>query len=138
MSFANFYQSGGVLMHLVTILSIAGVVMIARRIRRVRSAFADPSRARGLLAIPDSLTVTMIVGALATGLLATCMGWMEAAAAVSTVPPEMQFEAWIRGNQILIIPMVWALMCSIPLVLGHGGLRHFETRLRAALDEARA
>ena len=132
MTFPNFYQAGGVLMHVITLLSLVALVAVGRRIRRLRAAFANPSAARERLARP-SMTVTAIVTAIAVGVLGTLMGTMEAAAAVTTVPPDMQFPAFMRGLMILVIPGIWALMCTIPLMLAHGGLRSFESRLQRAL-----
>ncbi len=131
MNFITFYQSGGVFMHVITLLSIVALVAVGRRIRRLRTAFAEPARARALLET-ESLGGTATRTALAVGALGTLMGAMEAAAAVGTVPPQLQFPAFMRGLMILVIPGIWALMCTIPLMLVHGGLGSFEGRLRRA------
>jgi uncharacterized membrane protein len=138
MNFAIFYQSGGLFMHAITLLSIVGTILLVRRIRVVRAAFRQPTAARELLGRRDSLTLTTIVAALGFGALGCLMGAMEAAAAVATVPPAMQFAALLRGASILFIPGAWALMCALPLVLAHGGMRHVEHRLRYALDVGHA
>lgn len=138
MNFTTFYQNGGVLMHAITLLSVVAVVLIARRVRRLRTAFAKPADARELMSRPDAMTTTALWTAVALGALGTLMGMMEAAVAVSTVPPDMQFSALMRGLSILVIPGIWALMCTIPLTLAHGGLLSFEGRLRHALGTGKA
>jgi ABC-type amino acid transport system permease subunit len=136
MNLSEFYQSGGVLMHVVTLLAVVAVARIARRFRSVRAALRGPEHARARLAGADALTPAVIAAMLLAGVLGTATGLMEAAVAVGTVEPAHMLEALMRGTSILVIPVIWSTMLAIVLVLVHGVLRHAEVRIARALGVA--
>ena len=128
MSFGQFYQSGGVLMHAVTFLAIVAAASGIRRIRALRRALARPDPAAAVR-LGDALAGPLLHALVLCGVLGTAMGTMEAAAAVASVPANQAFLAFMRGLSILVIPLAWSVMLAIPLVLVHGGLARIERRL---------
>lgn len=135
MDFGQFYQDGGVFMHVITLLTIITGIGLVRRATTIRRTFRDPNeqlaRLRsGGVAFPSLAAAIVMVGTLATGL-----GWISVQAAVQTVPGDMAFLAASRGYGIAAYPLVWSLLCAVPLTLGHGALRHFEQRLRGLIEK---
>lgn len=137
MDFAQFYQHGGVFMHVITLLSfIVGGVML-RRAGTIRRTFQDPKQQLDRLRRGNVLTPALLVTTVMVGLLGAGLGMMAVDAALQTVPAEHMAMAQARGEQIAMYPLIWSLVCAVPLTLGHGLMRYFEVRLRD-LIEARA
>lgn len=135
MDFGQFYQDGGVFMHVITLLTLIAGGGLLRRAATVRRTFRDPkeqlARLRsGGVAFP-SLTAAIVMA----GFLATGLGWISVQAAVQMIPPDMAFLAASRGYGIAAHPLVWSLLCAVPLTLGHGALRFFEHRLRGLIEK---
>jgi hypothetical protein len=134
-SFSEFYQHGGVFMHVVTLLSlIVGGVML-RRAGTIRRSFRDPKEQLFHLRRGDVLTPALLATMVMAGVLGTGLGWIEVHAALRTVPAEQWAMAQSMGGQIATYPLVWSLACAVPLTLGHGVLRYFEERLRALIEK---
>lgn len=131
MTFSQFYQQGGVFMHLITLCVIGGVVSIALRTRDARRTMVAPHRPT---ALDGGTTPWLIAAGLMFGVAGTLMGVIELGAALRTIPLESWPIALSRGGQITVYPLTWAMLAFAPLVLVHGALRHFERRMRAALD----
>ena len=111
-SFGNFYLSGGLHNHLVTIafgVAVASLIF-ARRGDRPTRWLDTSSRA--------------LVACLGLGALGTAQGIIEIGAAVATVKPEMAALAATRGFGVAIIPLVWSLMCVLPLWIVSAVARH--------------
>ncbi|MCA9711689.1 MAG: hypothetical protein KDK70_37990 [Myxococcales bacterium] len=134
-SFSEFYQDGGVFMHVITVFAFICCTQLLRRVGTIRRTFRDPGEQLLRLRRGDVLTPTLIVAGLLTGIAGTSLGWIEANAAIRTVPFEHWPMAASRGMQIASYTLVWSLLCAVPLVLGHGVLRHFEERLRVLIEK---
>lgn len=134
MSFVQFYQDGGVFMHVITLFALVCAGLLVRRTGTIRRAFRDPHQQLMRLRRGDVLTPTLVVACLLAGAAGTGLGWQSVNAALRTIPYEQWPMAASLGLQITTYPLVWALLCAIPLVLGHGVLRHFEHRLRVLIE----
>lgn len=135
MDFSQFYQDGGVFMHVITLLSLFAGVRLVGRVVGIRRTFRDPSEQLARLRRGDSLTVALIATIVLVGGLGTALGWTEVHAALQTVPTEMWAMAFSMGAKICAYPLVWALLLAVPLTLGHGVLAHFEGRLRSLVEK---
>ena len=131
MTFAQFYQQGGVFMHLITLCVIGAVASIALRTREARRSMVAPHRSKA--ALDGGITPWLLAAGVMFGLGGTLMGFIELCAALRTIPVESWPLALSRGAEISVYPLTWAMMCLAPLALVHGGLRHFERRMKAAL-----
>lgn len=136
MEFAQFYQEGGLFMHVVTLLSLVTGARLLRRGGGIRRMFRDPLSQRARLRWGDPLTPALVAAVVLAGMLGSVLGFAEVHAALQTVPPELRALAQSRGSQIAVIPLVWALMIAIPLTLGHGVLAYLEVRLRGLVDKS--
>jgi hypothetical protein len=137
MEFAQFYPEGGVLMHIVTLLSLIAGVRLFARMGGLRRMFRDPKAELPRLRRGDPLTPALVAAVVLTGALGAASGWIEVHAALQTVPEEMWARAFSLGSQIAIYPLVWGLVCAVPLVLAHGVLAYLEGRLQGLVDEKR-
>ena len=137
MEFAQFYQDGGVLMHVVTILSLIAGARLFVRMGGIRRMFRNPKAELPRLRQGDPLTPALVAAVVLTGMLGSASGWIEVHAALQTVPEDMWARAFSLGSQIAVYPLVWGLMCAVPLVLAHGVLAYLEGRLRGLVDEKR-
>jgi hypothetical protein len=138
MEFSQFYQEGGIFMHVVTLLSLVTGARLLRRAGGIRRTFRDPAAERSRLRWGDPLTPALVATVVLAGMLGTVSGFGEVHAALLTVPPEVYAMAQSRGSQIALYPLSYALMLAIPLTLGHGLLAYFEARLRGLIDEQAA
>jgi len=130
MTFSQFYQQGGVFMHLITLCVIAGVSSLVLRARDARRTMSTPQRPT---ALDGGTTPWLIAAGLMFGVAGTLMGVIELAAALRTIPMESWPMALSRGGQITVYPLTWAMLAFGPLVLVHAGLRHFEGRMKAVV-----
>jgi len=133
--FPEFYQHGGVFMHVLTLLGIATSVLLVRRIGGIRRTFRDPSEQVARLRRREVLTPTFICAMLLCGVLGTSMGLISVTALVPTVDPSRIIAAMMMGGSIALYPLVWSLLLAVPLTIGHGVLRHFEERLRVLIEK---
>lgn len=138
MEFSQFYQDGGVFMHVVTLLSLVAGIRLVRRAGGIRRTFRDPRSERARLRWGDPLTPALVACTVLVGMLGAVLGLSEVQAAISTIPPELHSIAEARGSQIAVYPLTWALMLAIPLTLGHGVLAYCEARLRGLIDKQAA
>jgi hypothetical protein len=134
MEFAQFYQEGGVLMHAVTLLSLIAGVRLLRRASGIRRTFRDPASQRARLRRGDPLTPALVAAVVLVGALGTVSGWVDVHAALRTVPTDQWAMAFSFGSQIAAYPLLWGLLCAVPLTLGHGVLALIEARLRGLVD----
>ena len=65
--FSQFYQDGGVFMHVITLLGIIASVMLVRRVSTIRRTFRDPNEQLMRLRRGDVLTPTLICAAVLCG-----------------------------------------------------------------------
>lgn len=135
MELSQFYQAGGLFMHVVTLLSFVAGARLVRRAGGIRRTFRAPTAERSRLRWGDPLTPALVATLVLAGMLGAVSGFSEVHAALQTVPPELQAAAESRGSQIAVIPLEWALMLAIPLTLGHGVLAYLEARLRGLIDK---
>jgi len=133
--FSQFYQDGGVFMHVVTLFSIISGVLLIRRVGTIRKTFRDPNEQLMRLRRGDVLTPTLICAAVLSGALGTALGWISVFAAVPTVAPEQMHLAAMMGAKIATYTVAWSLLCAVPLTIAHGVLRHFEDRLRVLIEK---
>lgn len=103
--FAEFFQSGGVFLYVVSLLGVAGIAAgIAAVVDRRR---------------PVALACIGIGAAcLIAGGLGTYLGIEEAKHAVTMVSAEHRAEALTRGISIAMNTTVWAGLLSAPALLG--------------------
>lgn len=134
MDLAQFYRDGGVFMHVVSLFTIIGGALLVRRVGTIRRSFRDPHEQLLRLRRGDDLTPTLIVTGLLAGAAGTGLGWLSVTAAIRTVPYDQWPLAASMGVQVASYPLVWSLLCAVPLVLGHGVLCHFEQRLRVLVE----
>jgi hypothetical protein len=137
MEFAQFYQEGGVLMHLVTILSLIAGARLFARMAGIRRMFRDPKSQLPVLRRGDALTPALVAAVVLSGALGAVSGWVDVHMALQTVPEEMWTRAFSMGSQIAVYPLLWGLTCAVPLVLTHGVLAYLEGRLQGFVDEKR-
>jgi hypothetical protein len=135
MEFAQFYQDGGVLMHLVTLLSLIAGARLLARAGGIRRMFRDPASQLPRLRRGDPLTPALVAAVVLVGALGSVSGWVEVHAALQTIPEEHWARAFSMGSQIAVYPLMWGLMCAVPLVLGHGVLAYLEGRLRGLVEK---
>ena len=134
MEFSQFYQEGGMYMHLVSLLSLAAGPRLVLRAGGIRRTFRDPKGERSRLRWGDPLTPALVACTVIAGMLGAVFGFVDVQAALLTVPPEVYAIAEARGSQIAVYPLSWALMLALPLTLAHGVLAYCETRLRGIID----
>ncbi len=135
--FPEFYQQGGVFMHLITLLTLASAGLLAKEalgirglVRRVTAGKPPPA------ATEDRLTLAFIIGALMFGLLGATFGIIETCAALRTVPPEHHTLALMRAIPIALSPLAWSLLLAAPLVIGRAVVGTVDARLRALAARA--
>jgi hypothetical protein len=111
-NFLEFYQNGGLFMHLITVGAAIALTAVLLHGRARRMGADDPK----LLRIADRFAA-LCVG---LGVLGLVFGLIEMGAALSRIDPEtidavrlMQVAA--RGGAIAPIPLGWGLMCAIPI-----------------------
>lgn len=115
-NFAEFYASGGIFMHAVSLTAVAALVAVLLHGRARRLGDDDPKYLR----LADRLLV-LCVG---LGLLGSVMGLTEVFMAVSTVAAEAHSSALAHGMSIVPTPMSWALLCAIPVWITSTVQRH--------------
>lgn len=135
MEFAQFYQEGGMFMHVVTLLSLVAGGRLLHRASGIRRTFRDPKAERSRLRWGDPLTPALVACMVLTGMLGAVLGLGEVQAALLTIPPELYAMAEARGSQIAMHPLTWALVVAIPLTLAHGVLAYLEARLHGLIDK---
>ncbi|MEM6296809.1 MAG: hypothetical protein AAGA54_36420 [Myxococcota bacterium] len=130
-NFLQFYQQGGVFMHLITLFTLAATVLIAMQGLGLRDlARATLQGTQPPASATDGLTRGLMVAAVLIGVLGTMFGLMEIAGALQTVPEAARGNALLRALPIALTTMTWSLMCIIPLVLARAALHSAEVRLR--------
>lgn len=135
--FPEFYQQGGVFMHLITLLSLASAGLLARSAVGIRGLVHRVTAGKPAPAAPDDrLTLAFIVGALMFGTLGTTFGFIETCAALRTVPPEHHMMALMRAVPITLTPLAWSLLLAAPLVIGRAVVGTIDARLRALAARA--
>jgi len=135
MEFAQFYQEGGVLMHVVTILSLIAGARLLSRAAGIRRMFRDPKAELPRLRRGDPLTPALVTAVVLAGMFGSVSGWIEVHAALQTVPQDQWLMAFSLGSQIAAYPAMWGLMCAVPLVLVHGVLAYLEGRLQGLVEK---
>ncbi|MGH1343353.1 MAG: hypothetical protein ACRBN8_17465 [Nannocystales bacterium] len=130
-NFGQFYQQGGVFMHLITLFALASTGLLAARavrlrrlVRRVTSGTPPPPPEH------EGLILGLMVAAGLAGALGATFGLIETCAALQTVPPEHHVRAVTRAIPLALSPFAWSLMLVTPLVLGRAVVGTLEARLR--------
>ncbi|MGB1277870.1 MAG: hypothetical protein ACPG77_19145 [Nannocystaceae bacterium] len=111
--FINFYLSGGSFNHYVTIGFGVAVAALFFYKRGGGSKWLGTCE-RALMAC------------IGLGLLGVLCGLIDVGAAVPTVPAVDAARATAAGNAIAVIPLIWALLGSIPLWAVCSVFRHRE------------
>ena len=130
-NFAQFYQQGGVFMHLITLFALTSTGLLASRavrlrglVRRVTAGKPPPP------AEHEGLILGLMVAAGLAGALGATFGLIETGAALRSVAPEHQMMALARALPIALSPFAWSLLLLIPMVLGRAVVGAVEARLR--------
>ncbi|MEM7153990.1 MAG: hypothetical protein AAF799_14160 [Myxococcota bacterium] len=134
MNFGQFYQDGGVFMHVITLLSIFTAAGLLHRCGAIRGGSRGPRERLVKLSRTGAVAPSMLAAIVMVGLLGTSLGWVSVNAALPSIDPEHWDIASARGYKIVPYPLVWSLICAAPLTLAHGLLRHFEQRLRGLVE----
>lgn len=111
----QMYQDGGIIMHVITVLSAFAVVLLVR---------AGAWARRGVARRSPGAVLHLVVAVVFAGVFGVVEGFQQVFAALSTVPPEHQARAMARGASIAVIPLGWAMVCATVLVLWHGLVHH--------------
>jgi hypothetical protein len=114
--FFQFYSSGGVFMHAISLLAVMAVTALFLDARARRLGDEDRSRLR--------LADRLILLGVANGLLGLLMGSIDMGAALGTIPPEEYDRAFARCMTIVSNPLVWSLMLAIPITMASTVQRH--------------
>ncbi len=133
MDFVQFYQHGGVFMHVITLITVVAIVTLARRMGAVRRGLRAPAPPPAWRPATGA-TPTLVAATVMLGVLGVAMGWVEMMKALQTVPAESWAAALVRSLDIVSYPLVWSLMCATPVLLAHAVVRHHEDRLRGRLE----
>ncbi len=130
-NFSEFYQQGGVFMHLVTLLALASSgLLLARAVRmrvlarRITAGKPPPPPEH------EGLVLGLVVAAGLAGALGATFGLIETCAALRSIAPEHHMMAVARAVPIALSPLAWSLLLITPLVLARAVLGAVEARLR--------
>lgn len=134
MDFGQFYQDGGVFMHVITLLTIFTGAGLLRRCGAIRGSNRDPREQLAKLSRSGAVAPSMLAAIVLVGVLGTSLGWVSVYGALATIDPEYFDIASARGSRIAMYPLVWSLICAVPLIFTHGILRGFEQRLRGLVE----
>ena len=124
--FSQFYASGGVLMHAITLTAVAATTVLFLDARARRLGDDDPKR----LCLADRLLLRCV----GIGLIGTSMAATELCAALSMAPTEQYFAVLARGGAIVPFTLTWSLMLAIPLWIAGTVMRQ---RAPAVIERAR-
>ncbi len=113
--FLEFYSNGSVFNHLVTLFCLAALTATGMHAFGPRRA-GDPQ----LLRLAERFAAIGV----AAGALGVLFNLVEMGAALATVPAELAEQASSRAMTIVPIPLIWALMCAIPVWVVTACLRH--------------
>lgn len=113
--FIEFYSNGSVFNHVITLFLLAALTAAAMHILGPRRA-GEPHLLR--------LAERFVGIGVATGVLGALFGVIEMNYALGTVPVEMAEAASHSAMTIVPIPLIWALMCAIPVWITTSCLRH--------------
>ena len=129
--FGQFYQQGGVFMHLVTLLSLAAAGILATHAVRLRTLAKRVLAAKPAGESVDfGLVGGLTLAAIMSGVLGATFGFMELAGALRTIPAAQHDAALLRALPLAVTPFAWALMLGTPLVLGRAVVSSIDNRLR--------
>lgn len=115
-NFSAFYQSGGVLMHPITLTAVVALTALFLDARARKLGDDNPRRLR--------LADRLLIFCVGIGLIGTTMNVTELFAALSMAPPERYFEALARGGAIVVFPLTWSLMLALPLWIATSVMYH--------------
>lgn len=109
--FFEFYTSGGVLMHAITLTALFAIATLVLDARARKLGDDDPRRLR----LADRLVV-LCVG---IGVVATARSVVDLFAVLGMVlerdTPAVALAALARGGVIVPAPLIWSLMAALPL-----------------------
>ncbi|HLT35352.1 MAG TPA: hypothetical protein VK034_03680 [Enhygromyxa sp.] len=114
--FSQFYASGGVFMHPITLTAVVAITVLFLDARARKLGDDGPKRLR----LADRLVI-LCVG---IGLIGTTMGVTELCAALSMAPSDRDFELLARGGAIVPNTLTWSLMLALPLWIAITVMRH--------------
>jgi hypothetical protein len=107
--FFAFYQMGGAFNNFVSLFALGAFAVVVAHVFLPTSARA-PLR---LLQLADRMVALCVVA----GVLGTLFNLMDLGAALAEVEAGLILQAGSRGLTIVPIPLIWSLMCAIPLWL---------------------
>lgn len=113
--FSYFYQCGGVFNHVVSLFCLAALTTLIMHASGRQSAGEQPYLRLG---------ERFIALGVASGVLGTLFGVMEMSAALAVIDEAMTQAASNRAMGIVPIPLVWSLLCAIPLWVATTIMRH--------------
>ncbi len=115
--FLVFYVSGGLFNHAITIglgVAVAALVFYLRANQR-----GDAGGSSWLL-VCDRALLTCV----GLGLLGSSFGAIDASAALASAPPEAMMPAAAQAAGLVVIPLAWALLGSIPVWIASTVFQH--------------
>ncbi len=114
--FSQFYASGGVFMHAISVVAVAATTVLFLHARARSLGDDDPKRLR----LADRLLVVCV----GLGLLGSLFGMIDMAAALTSVEAEQFSLGLARGMRLVPVTLCWALMVSIPIWIASTIQRH--------------
>lgn len=114
--FFDFYQFGGMFNNVVSLFALAALATLVMYCAGPRRTGTEPA----LLRLTERLTALGV----AAGLLGTLFGVIDMSGALATISADMFLPAMNRGMALVPIPLIWSLLCAIPLWLATTCLRH--------------
>ena len=111
-NFMQFYQTGGLFMHVISLGATAALTSVVLYGRSRRMGVDKPAH----LTLADRLASVCV----AVGVLGAVFGFIEMCYALSMIDPEKFRTAAARASGIVVIPIAWSLMCAIPIWVASG------------------
>ena len=125
-NFMEFYQNGGVFMHVISLGATVALTSVLLYGRSRRMGVDKP----GHLSLADRLAGVCV----AIGALGAVFGFIEMCYVLSIIEPEAFRRAAARASGIVVVPVAWSLMCAVPIWIAtsvHRARAEFTKRVSA-------
>ena len=128
-SFAQFYQDGGLFMHVVSLTALASTFFVAKSALMVRKS--EPRAVEPRIDPTLRLATHLAWLTLPIGLLGTMFGMMEVAGALLRAPEPVALKHIAQGLAISLNTSAWATMVAISLLFAAVVTRYRHGRKQA-------